>query len=158
MYVVANYHYLHGLRFDEFDARLQLDTDPDGLLAPNPPERPLRSIGRRRRRASVWPSISASPSSSIAGTSAPVWAASRTGSSGRNITQHELALVSLFNGSEFVHVKLPRIDRTSRIELPVTYTGDVSYHRDAWSAYTEYSHGLEGNNFRAGLEYRFGAG
>ena len=64
--------------------------------------------------------------------------------------------MSLFNGNEFVHVKLPRTGLTTRIELPVTYTGDLSYHRDEWSAYTEYSRGLEGNNFRAGLEYRLG--
>ena len=74
-----------------------------------------------------------------------------------DITQHELALVSLFNGTEFVHVKLPRTNRTTQFELPVTYTGDLSYHRDAWSAYTEYSSGLGGTNFRAGLEYRLGA-
>jgi hypothetical protein len=40
--------------------------------------------------------------------------------------------------------------------MPHTYTGDLSYHRDAWSAYTEYSNGLGGTNFRAGLEYRLG--
>jgi hypothetical protein len=64
--------------------------------------------------------------------------------------------VSLFNGTEFIHVKLPRSDFTTQLSLPVTYTGDLAYHRDAWSAYTEYSNGLGGTNFRAGLEYRFG--
>jgi hypothetical protein len=49
-----------------------------------------------------------------------------------------------------------RCEGSSRAR-PVTYTGDVSYHRDAWSAYTEYSNGLGGTNFRAGAEYRFGA-
>jgi long-subunit fatty acid transport protein len=62
--------------------------------------------------------------------------------------------VSLFNGTEFVHTKLPRTNLTTQVELPVTYTGDLSYHRDVWSAYTEYSNGLGGTNFRAGLEYR----
>ena len=33
---------------------------------------------------------------------------------------------------------------TAQVELPVTYTGDLSYHRDKWSAYTEYSDGLGG--------------
>ena len=41
MYVAANYHYLYGLRFDSFDARLQLDTDSNGLLTPDPPETPF---------------------------------------------------------------------------------------------------------------------
>jgi hypothetical protein len=75
----------------------------------------------------------------------------------RDITEHQLSLVSLFNRTEFVHVKLPRTGLTTRVEMPVTYTGDVSYHREAWSAYTEYSNGLGGTNFRVGMEYRFGA-
>jgi hypothetical protein len=74
----------------------------------------------------------------------------------RDITQHDLVLLNLFNGTEFVHTKLPRTNLTTQIEMPVTYTGDVSYHRDAWSAFTEYSNGLGGTNFRAGLEYRLG--
>src|SRR5262245_28990708 len=41
MYVVANYHHLQGFRYDKFDARLQLDTDPAGLIVPNPPEVPF---------------------------------------------------------------------------------------------------------------------
>lgn len=58
---------------------------------------------------------------------------------------------------EFVHTKLPRTNLTTQVELPVTYTGNLFYHRDQWSAYTEYSNGLGGSNFRAALEYRFGA-
>ena len=41
MYVMANYHHLQGFRFDEFNAQLRLDTDPGGLLVPNPPEAPF---------------------------------------------------------------------------------------------------------------------
>jgi hypothetical protein len=41
MYVAANYHHLQGFRYDEIDARLQLDTDVNGLVVPDPPERPF---------------------------------------------------------------------------------------------------------------------
>src|SRR5699024_3507551 len=41
MYVAANYHHLQGFRYDRFDARLALDTDTNGLLVPDPPERPF---------------------------------------------------------------------------------------------------------------------
>ena len=41
-------------------------------------------------------------------------------------------------------------------ELPVSYTGDVAYHREKWSIFTEASRGFQGNNFLAGLEYRLG--
>jgi len=157
MYVVANYHHLQGFRFDQFDARLQLDTDANGLLVPDPPERPFSLTWHKSSKG-----IGLSMDFGVA------FVVNRwdfgAGVSGvanrikwRDITEHALSLVSLFNGTEFVHVKLPRRDLTTQIEMPVTYTGDVSYHRDAWSAYTEYSNGLGGTNFRVGMEYRFGA-
>jgi hypothetical protein len=157
MYVMANYHHLQGFRFDEFNARLQLDTDPNGLLLPNPPERPFnlqwhtssKGIGLALDFGVAFVVNRWDFGAGVSGVANRIkW---------RDITQHELALVSLFNGNEFLHIKLPRTDLTTQIELPVTYTGDLSYHRDAWSAFTEYSNGLGGDNFRVGLEYRLGA-
>jgi len=157
MYVVANYHHLQGFRFDQFDARLQLDTDANGLLVPDPPERPFlltwhkssKGIGLSMDFGVAFVVNRWDFGAGVSGVANRIkW---------RDITEHQLSLVSLFNGSEFVHVKLPRRDLTTQIEMPVTYTGDVSYHRDAWSAYTEYSNGLGGTNFRIGVEYRLGA-
>jgi hypothetical protein len=157
MYVMANYHHLQGFRYDEFNARLRLDTDEAGLLVPHPPEAPF---------ALEWHTSSQGVGLSLDFGVAFVvnrwdFGAGVSGVANRikwsDITRHELGLVSLFNGTEFVHVKLPRTDLTTQLELPVTYTGDLSYHRDAWSAYTEYSKGLGSTNFRLGLEYRLGA-
>jgi hypothetical protein len=156
MYVVANYHHLQGFRFDQFDARLQLDTDENGLLVPDPPERPFLLTWHK--------SSSGSGLSTDLGVAFVLnrwdFGAGVSGLANRikwhDITEHELSLVTLFNGTEFVHVKFPHRGLTTRIEMPVTYTGDISYHRDLWSAYTEYSNGIGGTNFRAGLEYRLG--
>ena len=49
----------------------------------------------------------------------------------------------------------PRL--TTQIELPATYTGDLSYHRDEWSALHGVLERFRGTNFRTGLEYRLGA-
>jgi hypothetical protein len=157
VYVLANYHHLQGLRFDEFNAKLQLDTDANGLLVPNPPETPFtlqwhttnKGIGLALDFGVAFVINRWDFGAGVSGVANRIkW---------RDITQHELALVSLFNGTEFVHVKLPRTNLTTQLEMPVTYTGDLSYHRDAWSAFTEYSDGLGGTNFRVGLEYRLGA-
>jgi hypothetical protein len=157
IYVEANYHHLQGLRFDEFNAKLQLDTDQTGLLVPHPPETPF-ILQWHKSSKGIGLALDFGVSLVVNRWDFGV------GVSGvanritwRDITRHELALVSLFNGTDFVHTKLPRTDLTTRVELPHTYTGDLSYHRDAWSAYTEYSKGLGGTNFRAGLEYRLGA-
>ena len=156
MYVEANYHHLQGFRLDEFDAKLRLDTDRNGLLVPNPIETPFTLEWTKSSKG--W---------GLALDFGVTFVVNRwdfgAGVSGvanrltwRDITQHEVALVNLFTGSEFIHTKVPRPDLTKEIELPTTYTADVSYHRDAWSAYTEYSNGLGGTNFRSGLEYRLG--
>jgi len=157
MYVMANYHHLQGFRLDEFNAKLRLDTDEAGLLLPNPPETPFtlewhnssKGIGLALDFGMAFVINRWDFGAGVSGVANRIkW---------RDITRHEVALVSLFNSSDFVHVRLPRTDLTTQIELPLTYTVDLSYHRDAWSAYTEGSKGLGGNNFRAGLEYRLGA-
>ena len=156
MYVAANYHYLHGLRFDDFNAQLQLKTDSAGLVSPTPQAPPFMlewqtsSTGRGmaldfgvtfvRNRWDFGAGVSG--------------VANRINWS--KIRRHEVALVSLLNGNEFLHVKLPLIGVTSRLVLPVTYTGDVAYHREKWSVFSEYSRGFQGNNFLTGLEYRLG--
>ena len=118
--------------------QLRLDTDPGGLLVPNPPETPFtlewhtssKGIGLALDFGMAFVVNRWDFGAGVSGVANRIkW---------RDITRHELALVSLFNGTEFVHVKLPRTNLTTQIELPVTYTGDLSYHRDAWSAYTEY--------------------
>jgi len=157
LYVAANYHHLQGFRYDDFDAHLQLDTDANGLIVPDPPERPFelewqtssKGIGLSTDFGVAFVVNRWDFGAGVSGVGNRIkW---------RDITRHELALVSLFNGNEFVHVKFPRANATTQIELPVTYTGDVSYHRDTWSVYTEYSNGIGGDNFRTGLEYRLGA-
>src|SRR5262245_12243005 len=156
MYVEANYHHLQGFRYDAFNAKLQLDTDANGLLVPDPPETPF-TLQWDESSKGIGLSLDFGASFVI-----NHWdfGAGVTGLANRikwrEITPHELALVSFFNGTEFVYAKRPRANLTTQIELPVTYTGDLSYHRDAWSAYTEYSNGLGGDNFRLGLEYRLG--
>jgi hypothetical protein len=74
------------------------------------------------------------------------------------ITRHNIALVNVADGREFLHVKVPPLPGVeNQIELPVTYTADVAYHQDKWSLYNEYSRGFQGHNFRSALEYRLGA-
>jgi hypothetical protein len=155
MYVAANYHHLQGIRFDEVDANLRLDTDTNGLLTPDPLEVPLTIDWDKSTKGH-----------GLAMDFGVTFVVNRwdfgVGVSGvanritwKDIEHHDVALASLSGGVEFLHLELPSRDER-RIELPVTYTGDLAYHREKWSAYSEYSDGLGGANFRAGLEYRFG--
>jgi len=157
MYVMANYHHLQGFRFDDFRAQLQLDTDNDGLLIRNPDlEMPFRlqwhtsnkGVGLSLDFGAAFVINRWDFGAGVSGVANRIkW---------RDITQHELVLFSLFNGTEFVHTKLPKTDITTTLEMPTTYTADLAYHRDRWSLYNEYSNGLGGTNYRSGLEYRLG--
>ena len=156
MYVAANFHYLLGLRLDDFNATLQFDTDSLGLVSPNPPTRPF---------AIDW--HTSSKGHGMALDVGVAFAVNRwdfgfgVGGIANRITwsqikRHNVSLLSFFGNTEFVHVRLPVIDEKRRLELPVTYTGDIAYHREDWSVLSEYSHGYMGDQFRAGLEYRLG--
>ena len=157
LYVLANYHHLQGFRYDQFKAELQLDTDENGLLLPNPPETPFtlqwdttsKGVGLALDFGATFVVNRWDFGAGVSGVANRIkW---------RDIRRNELVLVSLFNGTEFIYTKLPRTDRTTQIELPVTYTGDIAYHRDSWSVYSEYSNGLGDTNSRVGVEYRFPA-
>jgi hypothetical protein len=156
MYVAANYHHLQGFRYDQIDATLRLDTDENGLLVANPPETPFgltwlkssKGIGLSMDFGVSFVVNRWEFGAGVSGVANRIkW---------RDIRREELALVSFFNNTEFIHTRLPRTHPSTQIELPVSYTGDLSYHREKWSAYTEYSDGLGGDNFRLGMEYRFG--
>jgi hypothetical protein len=156
MYIAANYHYLHGFRFDDIHGQLRLDTDSAGLVAGAPPAPPL---------AVTWDTSSSGRGLSLDFGAAFVlgrWEFG-TGVNGvanridwRRIERHEVFLTSLFDSSSFVHDKLPVTDDVRRVELPVTVASHLAYHRDKWSLMAEHAHGFEGENYLAGLEYRIG--
>jgi hypothetical protein len=158
MYVVANYHYLHGFRYDEVNADVTLETDAAGLVSPDPPSPPFTmdwqtSKNGRGLALDFGVAFVVNRWDFGAGVSG---VANRIKWS--EITRHNIALVNVSDGSEFVHVKVPPLPGvTRRLELPVRYTGDVAYHREKWSLYNEYSRGFQGHNFLSGLEYRLGA-
>ena len=154
LYVVANYHHLQGIHYDKLDANLRLDTDMNGFLIPDPPERPFSlrwdATGKGWGLAMDFGTTLVvnrwDIGVGVSGVANKMW--------WRDITVRDLSLVSLFNQSEFVTTKVPNTSLTAEVSLPVTYTADLAYHRDAWSMFSEYSTGLGGDNFRLGLEYR----
>lgn len=154
LYVAANYHHLQGIHYDKVNATVRLDTDTNGLLKPDPPERPFSldwlASGKGWGLAMDFgASLVVNRWDFGAGVSGVAnqikW---------HDITVRDLSLVSLFDNSSFVYTKVPNTPLKAEVSLPVTYTADLAYHRDAWSVFSEYSDGLSGTNFRLGLEFR----
>ena len=154
VYIAANYHYLHGFRYDDFDFTLRFDTDASGLLTVSPATAPLDIV---RRTSSKGRGFALDFGASVV---SGRWDFG-FGASGvanridwKALDRERYVLRSLFEGGEFEDSSLPGIDTTFRVELPTSYATDVAYHADRWTAVTEYAHGFQGHNFRGGLEYR----
>jgi hypothetical protein len=154
VYVAANYHYLHGFRFDRFDLTTRFDTDAAGLLTIQPTTAPvaidrLKSSDGRGFALDVGTAVALGSWSFGFGASGIAnrieWDA---------IERERFTLQSLLTGGDFVEVDLPPPTGLERVELPVTYTGNVAYRADRLAVESEFSHGLQGKNFHGGLEYR----
>jgi hypothetical protein len=156
MYVAADYHYLYGFRYDDFNAHLRLETDAAGLLSPEPSAPPFTfnwHTSSNGRGLAIDLGVAFVVNRWDFGVGVSGVANRITWS---DIERHNISLVNLVDGNEFVHVELPVTDIGVRIEQPVTYIGDVAYHREKWSLYNQYWHGYQGENFLSGLEYRLG--
>ena len=157
VYVAANYHYLRGFRFDRFDLATKFDTDAGGLVTLLPATAPV-SIDRINSQAGRGFALDFG---------AAVALGSWTFGFGANgvanridwdeLEHHKYALESLFTGADFDERDLTPSSGTRRVELPVNYTGNLSYLSDRWSAESELTRGFNGTNFRGGLEYRMGS-
>jgi hypothetical protein len=135
-------------------AALRLDTDLDGLLTPDPVTPPLAiawetSTNGRGRALDLGATIVLDRWEFGAGASG---IGNRIG--WRDIARHDVTRPSLFGG-DFIQTKT-RPALTRQFSLPVSYTADLSYHREKWSVLTEYSRGLQGQSVLTGYEYRRG--
>ena len=154
IYVAANYHHLHGFRYDDFDLAVRLDTDTAGLLTIRPTTIPIE-INRHTSEDGRGFALDFGAAIAIDRWDFGFGAA---GVANRidwsTLERQRYVLHSVFDGGEFEDVTLPTLSETRRVELPTTYSADVAYHSDRWSAMSEYAHGFQGHNFRGGLEYR----
>jgi hypothetical protein len=154
LYVSANYHYLKGFRYDDFDLNVRLDTDEAGLLTIRPTTVPI-DIDR----------VSSSQGRGFALDFGAALAIDRwdfgfgaTGVANRidwsEFERQRLVLTSIFDGGDFVDTDLTGPAGTQRVEVPTEYSANAAYHDDKWTAVSEYAHGFQGHNFRGGFEYR----
>ena len=156
VYLAANYHYLHGFTYDDFDMDVRFDTDGAGLVTIAPTTQPI-VIGRMHSTSGRGFALDLGVA-----IVADRWEVGfgANGIANRitwdDVEVQSFVLQSLLNGGEFVETTFPGFAAPRRIELPVDYTANVGYSSDTWSAVSQYSHGFQGDNFRAGGEYRFG--
>ena len=83
LYIGANYHYLHGFRYENFEPDARLDTNAQGLLTINPSRGSRHDPPHTSSEGSGWPSTWVSQPLSIDGRSASASTGLPTESSGQ---------------------------------------------------------------------------
>ncbi len=156
IYIGANYHYLRGFRYEAVDMLIRMDTDAAGLLTIRPATTPA-VVDYFNSRSGTGFALDFGVAGVIGGWEFGFGA---NGIANRiewqNVTGKRFRLASLVEGGSFIESSLGVVNPTLRVELPVDYTGSGAYHTANWSVVTEASHGFQGNNFRGGIERRFG--
>jgi hypothetical protein len=156
IYVAANYHYLHGFRYEDFDTDFRLDTDGNGLLTLNTALPPPLVIGRNSAESGRGFAIDIG-----GGVVVERWqfGFGANGLGNRiewsDVERTIYSMTDVVTGDGEFDDSDPVLVDDVEVELPVDYRGYVAYTTDAWAATTEVGRGLQGTTFRAGLEKRF---
>lgn len=155
LYFGANYHFLKGFHYENFDLGARLDTDSAGLLTANPVAAPLvvnRFTGSDGRGFAIDVGMAAVRNRweigfGINGIANRIeWT---------DVERTDYFLSSLVSGGEFND--LPAVlGLNSRVELPVDVRANAAYNADRFLAIAEFGHGFNGTTFRGGYEQTFG--
>ena len=155
LYIGANYHYLHGFRYENFEPDARLDTNAQGLLTVNPRLGLPVTIARTTSTSGRGFAIDAGVAAII-----DRWEIG-FGVNGignriewRDAERTAYVLDSLFSGGEFEDLPPVPVGDTE-LELPVDVKANATYNAPAWTAIAEYGHGYNGTSFRGGYEQRF---
>jgi hypothetical protein len=165
IYVGFNYHHLRGFNYRSLNSRVRFDTDAAGLIVD-----PLtRSVNVRLPEDPVALDYRVSTSGTGFATDFGIGAVVNrwefgfgANGIGNRIdwTDFELtrySMPSVLDDLEFVEQPLPSGVDTLRVELPVSYSGNLGYHHDRWSAMGDVTRGFNGTSMHLGYERRFGA-
>lgn len=156
LYIGANYHFLRGFRYEDFNQNLRLDTDAAGLITLSPlVPRPLLI-----RRDASSNGLGLAMDVGVAGVVGPwEFGLSVNGIANRidwnDVERTDYFLTNLLTGGDFLDTpEIPIGD--VRVELPVDYRANGAYQAEMWTAIAEFSRGFQGTSFRAGYEQRLG--
>ena len=154
LYFGANYHFLKGFHYENFDLGARLDTDNAGLLTVNPVAAPLvvnRFTGSSGRGFAIDVGVAAVKDRweigfGVNGIANRIeWA---------DVERTDYFLSSLVDGGDFNDGPAV-LGPASRVELPVDVRANAAYNADAFTVIAEFANGFNGTTFRGGYEHKF---
>jgi hypothetical protein len=153
IYIAANYSHLYGLRYEEFDLAVQMDTDDSGMLTGTSPvvvDRLYSPTGKGRSVDLAFAVVVGGWdfTGGVEGIGNHIdW---------RDLGARRYTLSSVIDGGDFTETQLPAPTGTLRLAQPLRYSGGFSFDTGKWAAGIDVAHGLQDLEFRGGLEYRLG--
>jgi hypothetical protein len=157
IHVAVNYHYLHGIHYDNADLQVQFDTDSQGLVTLAPTTTPL-IVDRTTSRAGRGFAVDVATAIVVGSWN---FGAGVDGIGNRinwrELNSRQYSLQSVVNGGSFVTTDTPDPTGDRRISLPRRYSGHGGYKTERWAAVAEINRGLDRKvGFGGGAEYTFG--
>ena len=154
LYIGANYHFLKGFRYEDFDLDARLDTDSAGLLTINPTTQPL-TINRLKATDGRGFAIDVGVAAVLNRWELGLGV---NGIANRidwtSIERTGYFLASLVSGGDFVELPTT-LAPDAKVELPVDVRANAAYNADAFTAIAEFGRGYNGTTVRGGYEHRF---
>jgi hypothetical protein len=157
IHIAADYHYLHGLHYENADLALSLETDNQGLLTLTPTSTPIvvdRTTSRSGRGFAI--------DLAAAVVMGPWSFGGGVDGIGNRINWKDLGarqytLTDLTSGGSFTTIPLPSPGVERSVSLPRRYSGHGGYKTDRWSAAAELTRGLDERfGVGGGAEYTLG--
>ena len=156
IYIGANYRYLRGFVYEDFDVNARLDTDAAGLLMANP-------AGGYPLLLSRYSSSGGRGLAADVGVTAVVnrWdlGFGINGLANRmewdEVERTDFFLNSLVSSGDFIKLPTVAVGKV-RVDLPIDYRANATYNADRWSVSGEFADGFNGPTVRGGLEQHFG--
>lgn len=158
VYVAVNYNVLRGIRYEDFDIGLRLETDLSGLLTVNSQLPAPLTIIRDHAKAGWGRAVDVG-----VGAVVDRWEVG-FGANGignridwTDVVRTTYALSDPLGGNaDFVERSEPAVD--AHVTLPIGYVANVGYSAERWTALTDLRWGLGGTSWHGGYEYRFTRG
>jgi hypothetical protein len=154
IYIGANFHYLRGFDYENFEPNARLDTNAQGLLVVNPALGLPVTIDRTTSTEGHGFAIDTGVAVVISKWELGLGVngiANRIDWTG--VKHTGFALNNLFAGGDFVEGPTTPVQDT-RVELPVDIQTHAAYNAGPWMAIGEFGHGYNGTTVRGGYEQR----
>ncbi|HEX4998197.1 MAG TPA: hypothetical protein VFY29_08230 [Terriglobia bacterium] len=156
VYVAANFNYLHGLRYENADLDVMIQTDSTGHLTLMPSSNPI-VVDHLWAESGKGYSVDVSTDIVVDRWNAG-FAVEGIGNriDWNDLSREQWALTSLTTGVDFVKTPLAAPTGSLKVTLPVRYAANAGVNvGGGLFAAAEYRHGLQNNEFHGGAEYPF---